>query len=87
MAQIKCVFNIHSFISIEFAENHIFRVDVAIRIANKNNIFDANVFDTKISRRIKICIKSPPLFHLIDLIPSIHSLKFFNCSLPRSNAR
>lgn len=57
MAQIKCVFNIHSFISIEFAENHIFRVNVAIRIANKNNIFDANVFDTKISRRIKICIK------------------------------
>lgn len=38
MAQIKCVFNIHSFISIEFAENHIFRVNVAIRIANKNNI-------------------------------------------------
>lgn len=36
---------------------------------------------------LKSVLKSPPLFHLIDLIPSIHSLKFFNCSLPRSNAR
>lgn len=50
MAQIKCVFNINSFILIEFAENHIFGINVAIYILQIKIIF----LNTKISHGIRI---------------------------------